>query len=103
MDVILAAGGGDVPLRDVPYTLGMFQCRTRHKCDVAECGSTKRCAHAGAGGGCRSRRVLQMVEIFQRDFAEFLAIIFRIEYFLTERLLAHNAIKKITAAGHAPT
>src|ERR1039458_1934344 len=102
VNVVLAAAGGDVPFRNIANAFRVLEGRRRDDCDIAKRGAAEVANNASARRSGLMRGTNQGVDIFLRDEAELLHIVFRVQLLFVDRLLADNAIEEITSARHAP-
>ena len=103
VNVVLPCGGGDVPLCDVPYTLGMFQERSWHQCDVPECHPAQGRNDGPVGSLQAVQLIPVMLQVLLRDQAEFFQVVLRVQVILVDLRLADDGVEEKSIGRHLTT
>ena len=96
----MAAGGGNIPLCNVAYALGVLQEWSRNQPDIAKCSSAKSRDNSASCRCGRLRGSNDVVQIGLRDWAVLFQIVFWIELLFVDWILTDNAIEEIAVARH---
>src|SRR5208337_2051538 len=101
VNVIAAAGGRYVPLGDVANAFGMPEARPWNVGDIAKRGAAETGHHAEAFCGSAGGFAIEPIEIRLPDGAKFFQVVFGVEFFFVDGILANDVIEEKAARGHA--